>query len=355
MSRVVVGLSGGVDSATAAYLLKAAGHEVIGVTIKTWTAGDSRCCEMEDAREMAARMGVAHYVHVASSDFQRLVVAPFIDDYVHGRTPNPCVECNRHVKWAQLLDAAAAMGAEYVATGHYAQVARMENGRFAIRRASSLRKDQSYVLYKLTQAQLAHTLLPLGGYDKEEVRAIAAQAGLSAAQKPDSQEICFVTDGSYADYIERETETELPPPGNFVDEDGHILGTHQGVAHYTVGQRKGLGLALGYPAYVKAIDAQKNEVVIGDEKSLYRSSILCGDLNFMRVDDIGRGEKMRAFVKIRYNHKGEWAMLEKRGGDTLTAFFDSPVRAPTPGQSAVFYDEDGYIIGGGKIKDFLQK
>lgn len=349
MSRVVVGLSGGVDSAATAYLLKAAGHEVIGVTIKTWAAGDSRCCELEDAQEMASRMGIPHYVHAAASDFQSLVVAPFIDDYLHGRTPNPCVECNRYVKWAQLLEAAAAMGAEYVATGHYASVVRLPNGRFAIRRASSLRKDQSYVLYKLTQEQLAHTLLPLGDYDKEEVRSIAAKAGLSAAQKPDSQEICFVTEGDYADYIERETETEMPPPGNFVDEDGNILGVHKGVAHYTVGQRKGLGLALGYPAYVKEIDTERNEVIIGGEASLYRSSILCDDLNFMCVEGIAPGEKIRAFVKIRYNHKGASATLEKNDDGTISVAFDEPVRAATPGQSAVFYDEDGCIIGGGKI------
>ena len=192
--------------------------------------------------------------------------------------------------------------------------------------------------------------MPLGGYDKEEVRAIAQRVGISAAQKPDSQEICFVTEGSYADYIERETDAELPPPGNFVDEKGNVLGTHKGITHYTVGQRKGLGLALGAPAYVTKIDAEKNEIVIGGEPSLYRSSILCSDLNFMSVENIGQGEKARAFVKIRYNHKGEMATLERTGDDTLSVVFDNPVRAATPGQSAVFYDEEGYIIGGGKIR-----
>ncbi|MBP5200974.1 MAG: tRNA 2-thiouridine(34) synthase MnmA [Schwartzia sp.] len=350
MSRVVVGMSGGVDSATAAYLLKAAGHEVIGVTVKTWAGGDNRCCEMEDAREMAARMGISHYVRNAVSEFQSRVVRPFIDDYMHGRTPNPCVECNRYLKWAQLLEAASVMGAEYVATGHYARTARLANGRLAIRRAASIRKDQSYVLYKLTQEQLAHTMLPLGGYEKDEVRAIAERAGLSAAQKPDSQEICFVTEGDYADYIERETETELPPPGNFVDEAGNVLGRHKGIAHYTVGQRKGLGLALGYPAYVTKIDAEKNEIVVADETSLYRSSILCGDLNFMSVEGLQSGEELRAFVKIRYNHKGETGTLKMNDDGTLSVVFDEPVRAATPGQSAVFYDEEGYIIGGGKIR-----
>ena len=350
MSRVVVGMSGGVDSAVTAYLLKEAGHEVIGVTLKTWEGKDSRCCDLSEAREMALRMGIPHSVHSAASDFECRVVQPFIDDYLSGRTPNPCVECNRYVKWAQLLDAADAMGADFAATGHYARIARLPNGRFAIRRAASLRKDQSYVLYKLTQQQLSRTMLPLGDYDKEEVRAIAQRAGISAAQKPDSQEICFVTEGNYTDYIECETDAELPPPGNFVDKEGNVLGTHKGIAHYTVGQRKGLGIALGYPAYVTAIDPEKNEVVIGGEESLYQSAILCGDLNFMSVEDIAPDETLRAFVKIRYNHKGAMATLQKKDDGTLAAVFDDPVRAPTPGQSAVFYDEDGYIIGGGKIK-----
>lgn len=350
MSRVVVGMSGGVDSAVTAYLLKEAGYDVVGVTVKTWTGEDSRCCEMADARSMALRMGVSHYVRSAAAEFGDCVVRPFIGDYLSGRTPNPCVECNPHVKWTALLRAADELGAEYVATGHYARVEKLANGRFAIRRGASLRKDQSYVLYKLTQEQLARTMLPLGEYEKEDVRAIAARAGLAAAQKPDSQEICFVTEGSYADFIERETDAELPPPGNFVDEEGNVLGSHKGIAHYTVGQRKGLGVALGYPAYVTRIDPEKNEVAIGGEESLYRSAILCGDLNFMSVEDISPNETLRAFVKIRYNHRGAMATLQKKDDGTLAAVFDDPVRAPTPGQSAVFYDEDGYVIGGGKIK-----
>ncbi len=349
MSRVVAGLSGGVDSAVAAYLLKAAGYEVIGVTLKTWTGGSSRCCELDDAQEMAARMGIPHYVRNTATEFRSRVEQPFIREYLRGRTPNPCVECNRHVKWAQLLEAAAVLGAEYVATGHYASVARIENGRYAIRRGASQRKDQSYVLYQLTQEQLSHTLLPLGDYEKEKVRAIAARAGLLAAQKPDSQEICFVTEGDYADYIEQETEAELPPPGTFVDEAGNVLGLHEGITHYTVGQRKGLGLALGYPAYVTRLDAAKNEVVIGGEPSLYRTAVRCGELEFMSVPGLATGETLRAMVKIRYNHGGETATLQRNDGDALTVVFDRPVRAPAPGQPAVFYDEAGYVIGGGKI------
>ena len=349
MSRVVVGMSGGVDSAVAAYLLQSAGHEVIGVTLRTWEGKDSRCCDLSEARSMAVRMGISHHVQNAVPDFRRCVERPFVSEYLRGRTPNPCVECNRHVKWTQLLESADQMGAEYVATGHYASAARLANGRYAVRRAASLRKDQSYALYRLTQEQLARTLLPLGDYEKEEVRSVAEKAGLLAAQKPDSQEICFVTEGDYADFIERETEGALPPPGNFVDGKGNVLGVHKGIVRYTVGQRRGLGLALGYPAYVAAIDAERNEIVVGDEASLYHGSILCGDLSFMGIAGLEPSESLQAFVKIRYNHKGEAATLENNGDGTLTVVFDSPVRAPTPGQSAVFYDASGIVLGGGKI------
>ncbi|MBQ9377448.1 MAG: tRNA 2-thiouridine(34) synthase MnmA [Schwartzia sp.] len=349
MSRVVVGVSGGVDSAAAAYLLKAAGHEVICVTIKTWAGRDSRCCAIGDARAMALSMGLSYYVRDATEEFEKRVMRPFVDDYLHGRTPNPCVECNRYVKWGRLLAAADELGAEYVATGHYARTARLANGRHAIRLAAFSKKDQSYMLFRLTQEQLARTLLPLGDYEKDEVREIAARAGLSAAQTPDSQEICFVTEGDYADYIERETEAVLPPPGRFVDGRGNVLGRHRGIVRYTVGQRKGLGLALGCPAYVTGIDAERNEIVIGDEASLYHGSILCRELSFMSVAGLVPGESLRALVRIRYRHRGETATLRKNEDATLTVIFDSPVRAPTPGQSAVFYDREGFIIGGGII------
>ncbi len=347
--RVIVGLSGGVDSGAAAYLLKAAGFEVIGLTIRTQPGVESRCCAIGEARRMAAEMGIDYYVCNAARDFRQRVVQPFIEAYLLGRTPNPCVACNPWVKWAQLMEAAQRMGADYVATGHYAETVRLENGRCAIRRAASDGKDQSYMLYGLSQTQLAHTLLPLGRLEKSQVRALAARAGLSAAQRPDSQEICFVTGGNYADFIEETTETALPPPGNFVDTRGHILGRHQGIHHYTPGQRRGLGLALGHPVYVKAIDREKNQVILGGEASLYQRTILCDHLRFMALADLPPGGRMQALVKIRYHHAGTAASLERTDADTIRIDFTTPVRAPAPGQSAVFYDDAGHVLGGGII------
>ena len=346
--RIVVGMSGGVDSAVAAYLLKEAGFEVIGVTLRTWESGSSKCCELDEARQTARKQEIPYHAWNAVELFHERVVLPFLDDYVHGRTPNPCVECNRYVKWAQLLHIADVMGADRVATGHYASVVSLGNGRLALRQAADEKKDQSYMLYKLTQEQLARTVLPLGEWTKAEVRAIAERAGMSVAHKEDSQEICFVTDGSYADYIEKEAGRGPFPTGNFVDEDGKILGQHRGIIHYTVGQRKGLGIALGHPAYVKRIDAARNEVVIGDDRSLYAREIFCGSPVFMGIPDPGEGDRFPARVRIRYRHGGEKAVLE-RCRDGIRIFFEKPVRAPAPGQSAVFYDEDGCVMGGGKI------
>ncbi len=353
MAKVIVGMSGGVDSAVCAYLLKAAGYEVIGVTLKTWVAADgkeSRCCEIDDARLVADQIGIPYYAVNCISEFQRCVIDPFVQAYINGLTPNPCIGCNRYIKWDRMLDFAKSMQAEYIATGHYASVVQLENGRYTVKQADHIAKDQTYMLYKLSQEQLAHTLMPLGKLTKEQVRAIAVQAGISVAQKPDSQEICFVPEGNYADYIEENAECDLPPEGNFVDEEGKVLGRHKGIIHYTVGQRKGLGIALGEPAYVKEIRTTTNEVVLAPDSSLYSDTVVCGEVNFMSIAPLAVGEKIRCLAKIRYHHTPQSAELEMLDEDTVQIRFDAPVRAVTPGQSAVFYDEDHCVMGGGVIK-----
>ena len=352
MSRVIVGMSGGVDSAVAAYLLKLAGYEVIGVTLRTWLSADgkeSRCCEIDDARRVAWKLGIRYYALNCISDFKKNVTDPFIRDYICGRTPNPCTLCNRYVKWDRMMYTAKVMQADYIATGHYARVVRLDNGRYTFRKAAHSKKDQTYMLYRLTQEQIAATLTPLGNLTKEEVRDIARKAGLPVAEKPDSQEVCFVSEGSYADYIEDNAWEELQGPGNLVDESGHILGTHKGIIHYTVGQRKGLGLSLGYPAYVKKINAEDNEVVISGETGLYQKSVLCKDINLVSITDLREGGALPCAVKIRYQHAGEKAVIEKIGDDSIRITFDKPVKAPAPGQAAVFYDENDCLIGGGVI------
>lgn len=353
MTKVIVGMSGGVDSAVAAYLLKEAGYEVIGMTLRTWETKDgveSRCCEIDDARETAWKLRIRYQAPNCIAAFNEKVKGPFFRSYINGQTPNPCIECNRYVKWERMLYYAAVMEADYIATGHYASVVQLPNGRWTVKQAASAEKDQTYMLYGLTQEQLAHTLMPLGELSKSEVRKIAADAGLSVAQKQDSQEICFVTEGSYADYIENDPELSAPGPGNFVTEDGKVLGKHKGIIHYTVGQRRGLGIAFGVPMYVKRIDAAANEVVLGEESSLYSSEIHCSDVNFLSIPGIPEGGAVRALVKIRYHHEGAFASVMMDGENSVRVVFDKPVRAAAPGQSAVFYDEDMCVIGGGKIR-----
>ena len=352
---VVVGMSGGVDSSVAACLLKSQGYDVIGVTMQIWqeedpslTEQEGGCCgfsAVEDARRVAHQLDIPYYVMNFRDEFQKNVIDYFVREYREGRTPNPCIACNRYVKWESLLRKSLAIGADYIATGHYAKIRRLANGRYTICRSDSLRKDQSYALYNLTQEQLAHTLFPLGEYDKAKVREMAAQAGLQVAHKPDSQEICFVPDGDYASFIERETE-EPEQPGNFVDLDGTVLGQHKGIGHYTIGQRKGLGIAFGEPVFVVKICPDTNEVVLGKGTDVYTDHLRAHMVNYMAADHFGEGQEVVA--KIRYNHEGAPAVIRSVGEDFFELFFKEPVRAVTPGQAVVLYDEEN-VLGGGTI------
>ncbi|MCR5735905.1 MAG: tRNA 2-thiouridine(34) synthase MnmA [Lachnospiraceae bacterium] len=353
MTKVIVGMSGGVDSAVTAYLLKIAGYDVVGLTLRTFVfsdGADSRCCEIDDAKQVADTLGIPYYVKNCMSEFKNTVVRPFVNDYISGVTPNPCVLCNRSVKWDKMLEFAKMMQADLIATGHYASVVQLENGRYTVRKGVHGQKDQAYMLYRLMQGQLAKTLMPLGRLTKQEVRDIAKKASIPVAEKGDSQEICFVPDDDYAGFIEENAETELPGEGMFVDEEGNVLGRHRGIIHYTVGQRKGLGIALGYPAYVKEINTEKNEVVIASEDALYSKEIFCRDLNFLSIPGLKAGEKLCCKVKVRYHHKEQEAEIEMTDQDKIRVTFEDPVRAAAPGQSAVFYDDEGNVIGGGIIE-----
>ena len=348
-------MSGGVDSSVAAYLLKEQGYDVIGVTMQIWQDEEETvqeenggCCGLsavEDARRVAAALDIPYYVMNFKKEFQKYVIDYFMDEYLNGRTPNPCIACNRYVKWEALLTRSMEIGADYIATGHYARIDVLPNGRYAIKHSATRMKDQTYALYNLTQDQLKRTLMPVGEYSKEEIRAIAEKIHLKVASKPDSQDICFVPDGDYAEFIRRESKKEVPE-GNFVSTDGKILGRHKGITHYTVGQRKGLGLSLGHPAFVLEIRPETNEVVIGTNEESMTRFVKANRLNFMAVEDI-EGE-MRAFGKIRYNHKGAPCTVKRTGEDEILCTFDEPVRAVTPGQALVLYDGD-YVLGGGTI------
>ena len=447
--KVVVGMSGGVDSSVAAYLLQLQGYEVIGVTVRVWDPEepvscerDNRCCgetAVDDARRVCIRLGIPYHVVGFRERFRERVIDPFVAEYLGGRTPNPCLQCNRLVKWEAILSQADALGARYVATWHYARIERLSNGRYTVCNAASAAKDQTYALSLLTQEQLVRTLMPLGDYHKSEVRRIAKEAGLPVAGKPDSEDICFIRDGDVAGFVDRAAGDAAPGPGRFVYRDGTDLGKHRGITHYTVGQRRGLGLAMGRPVFVTGLDAASNTVRIGEAEDVLGDTLVCRGLNFMALapDELAVGDVLglreetssgtdpysgaqpvsvegqesptpgaqpapeegkespapgpavqeiptaepgvpeppaaepaqaepltsesavpeipaaepvsrRITCRIRYSAASAPCRIKRTGEDEITARFYEKVRAITPGQEAVFY-EDGHVLCAGTI------
>lgn len=353
--KVVVGMSGGVDSSVAAYLLKEQGYEVIGVTMQIWQDEEETiqqenggCCGLsavDDARRVADQLGIPYYVMNFKKEFKKNVMDYFTGEYLNGRTPNPCIACNRYVKWESLLKRSLEIGADYIATGHYARIRRLPNGRYTLLQSAASAKDQTYALYSLTQEQLSHTLMPVGEFSKDEIRQIAENIGLRVAHKPDSQEICFVPDKDYARFIEEYTGRHIPE-GNFVNTAGQVIGRHKGITHYTIGQRKGLNLAMGHPVFVSRICPETNEVVIGENEDIFRHTLLADRLNYMAVPEFTDG--MEVMAKIRYNHKGSPCRIELAGEGRIRCVFPEAQRAITPGQAVVFYDGER-VLGGGTI------
>ncbi|NLG88589.1 MAG: tRNA 2-thiouridine(34) synthase MnmA [Clostridiaceae bacterium] len=354
--KVMVGMSGGVDSSVAAAILLKEGYDVIGVTLKlqpdteneSWS--EVTCCSLaavEDARRVASRLGIPYYVLNFQDIFESCVIEYFVSEYGKGRTPNPCIACNRYIKFDALLKKAESMGIDYVATGHYARIEYDEQrGRYLLKKSVTGKKDQSYVLYNLTQYQLQRTLMPIGRYDKDTVRKIAKELGFEVANKPDSQEICFIPDNNYAAFVSNRLSRPAAR-GKFVDIHGNVLGEHKGLIHYTVGQRKGLGLSLGKPVYVIRIDAENNTVVLGEEKDVYSASLTAYDLNWIAIDFLDKPLRVKA--KIRYSANEAEAVIAPIEGGRVRVDFDKPQRAVTPGQSVVFYDGD-IVVGGGIIE-----
>ncbi len=351
--RVIVAMSGGVDSSVCAYLLKERGYDVIGVTIKTWTNDECKdekskgCCsirDIDDARSVARRLDIPYYVMDLSSDFKEKVIDYFVDEYLVGRTPNPCIECNRHIKFGILLDKARELEASYVATGHYARKGfDAKEKRFYVYEGADESKDQSYVLFGLTQEQLSKTLLPIGEMKKSEVRAIAEKLGLRVFDKPDSQEICFVKN-KYTDFVKQYAPTRLPGEGVFVTTAGEVIGTHQGSHEFTIGQRKRIKITNDDPYFVTAIDPTTNRVTIGPEADLLKGEMTVGRVNWLLNPHLGE-----ITVKIRSRHSKTEAKITSIEKQDVHIKFQSPQKAVTPGQAAVFYDGPR-VIGGGWIK-----
>jgi tRNA-uridine 2-sulfurtransferase len=364
--KIAVAMSGGVDSSAAAAILKEQGHELVGFTMQLWNQrrgasvdehGDplpSRCCSLDDvydARRVAEELGFPFYVLNLESKFEHDVVQPFVASYLSGETPIPCVSCNSRLKFASLDRLAMSLGCEKVATGHYARVCPAEGNRYRLLRGLNSEKDQSYFLWELTQEQLARAMFPLGELSKPEVRNVARGHSLAVAEKAESQEICFVPDGDYASFIDRyltatESSERLPGGGEIISSSGELLGHHHGIHHYTIGQRRGLGIANDRPLYVVSIDAPRNRVVVGPQEELLTQEFTAAGINWIACDT--SDEAMRAAVRIRYRHREALATISPFGNGRVRVVFDEPQRAITPGQAAVFYNEKE-VLGGGWI------
>jgi len=354
-NKVAVAMSGGVDSSVCAYLLKEQGYEVIGITMQIFDdaprkveAKEGGCSSeaVQDARLVAEKLGIPHYVVNLKHCFNEKVIKYFANEYLSGKTPNPCIVCNKYLKFTELLKAAFELGAFYLATGHYARVEYDDTlSRYILKKSVDSDKDQSYVLYGLTQRQLEHVLFPLGNYTKKEIRQIAQKIGLSVSDKPDSQEICFI-DTNYRDFLYKKVPDKIKE-GPFIDINGKVIGRHKGISFYTIGQRKGLGISAGKPLYVVDIDARNNAVILGDEKDLYIKEFTAHQINWVSID--APYEKFSANVKIRYNFAEKPAKIIPLDSDTVKVIFENPQKAVTPGQSVVFYNGDK-VLGGGVIK-----
>ncbi len=353
MKKALIAMSGGVDSSLAAKLMKDAGYDCIGCTMKLYDNEDvglSRghtCCsldDVEDARNVAYKMGMPYYVFNFKEGFRESVINRFVEAYESGKTPNPCIDCNRYMKFDKLFERAKVLGCDYVVTGHYARIEE-EDDVYFLKKALDETKDQSYVLYSMTQKQLAHTMFPLGNMRKSEVRRLAEEYHFINAAKPDSQDICFVPDGDYVSFLERYTGKNYAP-GAFLDPEGNVLGTHNGSVHYTIGQRKGLGIAFGKPMYVKHIDAKNNTVTLAEESDLYEDTLTASDFNWIRGHAPAADIKCQA--KIRYRQKEQSAIAYPMPDGTVKVTFEHPQRAITPGQAVVLYDGD-IVLGGGRI------
>jgi len=350
--KVAAAMSGGVDSSVCAYLLKKEGYDVYGVTLKLFDrVGNGKKCgtdeEIKDAERVCKKLGINHLVYDYREEFKNSVIEAFVCDYEAGKTPNPCVNCNRDIKFKCVLKNALEQKSDFIATGHYANIEYNENtGRYNLKKAKNEKKDQSYFLYKLTQKELAHTVFPLGNFEtKDEIRAIAQEIGLGVSEKADSQDVCFISERSYIEFIEKYRNKKYKS-GNFVDIDGNILGQHSGIINYTVGQRKGLGISFCKPMYVVEKKFETNEVVLGDEKDLYSDSLTVRNINLISVEKIE--QPLRLMVKTRYNQIPQVALVTQIGEDEIKVDFEKPLKAVTSGQACVFYDGD-YVVGGGTI------